>query len=150
MLPLVLALAAASCRSCVALDAPLAFPCRPDAGAEQCPAGWRCGIEGRCHDRSVSAAWPCVSDADCEQGDRCGLERVCHARDAGAAWLCETDSDCEKGWRCACCGEPKVCHDPSVGADYACRFDSDCELDWQCGLNGRCHSRDVPFAYACA
>jgi hypothetical protein len=138
------------CGSCVALDSPVAFPCAPDGGSEQCAAGWRCGLDGRCHDTSIGAALACASDTDCEQSWRCGLDGACHDRDAGAPYLCEMDSDCERGWRCECCGEPKRCHPRDAAAAYPCRDDSDCEADWQCGKDSVCHDRSVGAPLPCA
>jgi hypothetical protein len=143
---LALAVLVAGCRSSVPLEPPLAFPCQVDAGQAQCVTGWRCGLDGRCHDTSAGAALVCVTDGDCEQHWRCGLEGVCHARDVAAAYPCHANSDCERDWRCGLDG---TCHDRDAGSDYRCHDDSDCELGWQCGLSGLCHDRDGGAPYAC-
>lgn len=71
------ALAVGGCKK-IDLAAGRPYPCNPDAGrANECPAGWRCGLDGRCHDRDAGAAYVCRSDEDCERGWRCALNQRC-------------------------------------------------------------------------
>lgn len=51
--------------------------CRYDAGSEDCAEGWRCGVEGRCHDQTPRA-YGCNSDSDCAGGWRCSFDGTCH------------------------------------------------------------------------
>jgi hypothetical protein len=79
--------AAAGCTSALDLETAREYPCVPDAGVEDaCPQGFRCGLEGYCHDTAVAAAYLCREDADCEAGWRCSLEGRC-ASPAGEALL---------------------------------------------------------------
>jgi hypothetical protein len=144
----VFCLALAGCPSGVTLTQSLPYPCDPSLGDAQCPAGWRCGLEGSCHDRSVAADYLCHADGDCEQSWRCGLNGRCHARDVGAPLQCNTDNDCEQGWRCTCCGVG-ICHAPDVGSDYPCRSNDDCAADWHCGREGKCLSPDAGPSWPC-
>ncbi len=110
---LALAFLATGCRASFNGREPLAYPCSRDAGSApdsgpdsdgQCPGGWVCGLEGRCHGPDAGAPYLCETDRDCTPGWRCGLEATCHLLDAGAAYLCRTDVDCEGGWRCGPAG----------------------------------------------
>ena len=83
------ALVASTLVACTGLDlSGREYPCIPDAGPNgdyyfyasadpQCPAGWRCGLEGFCHPRDAGAAYTCVTDLNCEGGWRCSSDGVC-------------------------------------------------------------------------
>ncbi len=108
------------CQACQRLEAPYAFRCERDAGAEQCLAGWRCGLDGFCFDPSVPRVAPCEADDDCAPSHRCatGLAGAasglrCRARGLGAPFACAGDDDCEGGWRCGLAG---VCLDTAPEA----------------------------------
>lgn len=84
------------CRACLQdpLDAKgRAYPCdpdagedpidggnRPDGGAPQCFASWRCGLERVCHQRGIEQPYLCAGDDRwCEGGWTCGIEGTCIA-----------------------------------------------------------------------
>ncbi len=98
---LVLAAAAlGSCKGSIGLEEGRAYPC--GASTSECPDGWRCGLDGRCHS---SDPGPYVCDrahvnADCEAGWLCGLDGRCHAPDVASDYTCKVDGDCVGGWRC--------------------------------------------------
>ena len=58
----------------VELETPRAYPCADEGEADECPEGWRCGLDKRCHDTAVPAAYLCTSDDHCEGGWRCGAD----------------------------------------------------------------------------
>ena len=80
------------CGSCLAIPS-LAFPCVRDAGVDagECPDGWRCGLEDRCHPTGA---------------------------DAGAPYECQQDSDCEADWRCSVGGLCAESSNELLGAQY--------------------------------
>ncbi len=94
----------------------VSYPCFADT---HCTAGWHCGPEGRCYDRSIPTDFVCRPSAgDCADGWRCGLNGRCQNQDAGAPYACRTDAGlddswCEQGFRCAPEGQ---CLDPRQDA----------------------------------
>jgi hypothetical protein len=76
MLLLVLTAAVSRC-TCIDLKTPRAYPCEMDAGNSQCPNGWRCGLEGYCHEEGTAAPYTCATDQDCEANWRCGPDGKC-------------------------------------------------------------------------
>ena len=96
------------CKASFSAAAPLAYPCSRDGGASvdsgadpQCPGGWVCGLEGRCHDPKVGAPYPCARELDCAGGWVCGLDGTCHDPLVGAPYPCALDTDCAAAWRCS-------------------------------------------------
>jgi len=130
------ALFSVGCTTSIDAQTPRAYPCDHDGGAaSQCPAGWRCGLEGYCHG-DAGAPYLCQTSNDCEAAWHCGVQGICYdLADAGAV-LCRVDAgDCAVGWRCGLNG---TCHPTSVPGPYACSSDSDCEQGWRCGPDGIC------------
>jgi hypothetical protein len=123
------------CATSVDPKAARAYPCDPDGGALQCPGGWKCGLEGYCHEPNAPQPFACRDDSDCASDWRCGLNAICHDRNAGAAYQCVSSRDCERGWRCGLTGD---CHDPAIAAAYPCNLDSDCEQSWRCNVDSVC------------
>lgn len=131
-------LTAAGCKTSIDFEQGRPYSCVPDAGEDAtatCGAGWRCGLEGRCHALGDEQPWLCRASTDCEGAWRCGLEGRCHALGDAQAWQCTQSSDCEAGW---VCGLEGTCHDPTVLADYLCTEDQHCVSPWRCGFSGRC------------
>lgn len=96
-----------ACRSSIDFEQGRPYSCVPDAGGEDalvCGAGWRCGIEGRCHAVGDARAWACRAAVDCEAGWVCGLEQTCHDPAVRAAYRCTDDSHCAAPWRCGYAG----------------------------------------------
>lgn len=100
------------------------YACGADAGAAQCPGGWRCNETwGRCVDPDAGGDWPCRQALDCGGGFRCSATRGrCFDPDAGAPEACAADDECGGGWRCAPsaqCVNPAIEGKPQVGAGAA-------------------------------
>ncbi|MDP1828922.1 MAG: hypothetical protein Q8L48_37015 [Archangium sp.] len=102
----VLLLGLASCRTSIDFEQGRPYTCAPDAGADTgaCGAGWRCGIEGRCHAIGDARPWVCRASTDCEASWRCGLEGTCHDPSVLSDYLCTGDEHCTAPWRCGFSG----------------------------------------------
>ncbi len=126
-----------ACTTSLDLNAGRAYACAPDAGDDeaQCGKDFRCGLDGLCHGKGVTAAYPCASASDCEGGWVCGVEHTCHDPAVAAAYACRDATDCAGGWAC---GLEGVCHDPRVAAPWLCDGDERCSAGWRCGFAGRC------------
>lgn len=125
------------------------YPCSPqDGGANECPDGFRCGLEGFCRDPAEGGAFRCRDDADCPQvpGEdwHCGIpngpdnDQRCYERESAQDIPCRYDAgfdDCASGWKC---GTEGRCHDETPRG-YPCFSDVDCEGGWLCSLEGACH-----------
>ena len=72
-----------ACVSCADWERARPYHCDPNIrevthGVDvQCGAGWRCGLEERCHPIGEPDDYTCASDFDCEAQWRCGPERKC-------------------------------------------------------------------------
>jgi hypothetical protein len=146
-----LAAVLAGCPTTVDPDKVRQYPCDRQLGPDkqQCPGGWRCGLEGYCHDPDAGAPYECRVETDCEREWHCGPQNLCYDRlDAGAV-VCRLDAgveDCAPSWRC---GLNERCHDRDAGAPYACTQQTDCEREWHCGVQGVCYDRAGAGALGC-
>lgn len=81
-----------SCTSGLDLSKGRNYPCAADAGDAQCPSGFVCGLEGRCHGVDAPGAWACDSDRYCAtaKGWHCdSVARAC--ADASAELVTQTN-----------------------------------------------------------
>jgi hypothetical protein len=99
----------------------LLLACKPDVdfsqgrpylcdSDSQCGSGWRCGLEGVCHQTGTPGTYRCDRDAGaCEAGWACGVDGFCIDPDDAGNNACASDSDCFHGLRCDSDGR---CVDP--------------------------------------
>ncbi|MFL5319257.1 MAG: hypothetical protein ACJ790_06335, partial [Myxococcaceae bacterium] len=130
----------AGCHASSNSDAPIHYPCTPDAGGDQCAGGFVCWHDGICRDPNAEETRLCANEAECA-GWHCGPSDggfgTCYDRETAGEISCraalEVDGgqgDCAKGWRC---GLENYCVDPSVPQSRACVDDSYCAPGWRCG-----------------
>ena len=72
-------------------------------GADECPPGWFCHADGRCHSFPRAFGEPCTSDAECATGH---CDRLEEAWPSGyCSRICDDNSDCPESW----CGNYGSC-----------------------------------------
>lgn len=110
--------------ACARAPEPGALPCGVDSA---CPAGYHCGIAGRC-----VGDVDCAADADCCLGQQCRQGR-CRARQM--------------------CSQPAPCGEPGTKCVQGLCLPSDCQNDADCPTNRRCRlgtcRKHLPCAGSC-
>lgn len=127
---------AVGCKSSLSPETPRKYRCNRALNgplSSECPGGWRCGLEGTCHDPQEAFAFRCESQDDCASDWHCGAAGTCYELATAGAVECRGASagDCAPGWHCGLNGR---CHDADAGAAYQCNNDEDCERGWRCDL----------------
>ncbi len=126
-------LALTACQSFTNVEQKRPYSCNwRDAGALECPTGWRCGYDNRCFNPTVPVGLKtCKFNQDCFDGFRCSSNNACFNPAIEDARFCRETADCAPNWRC---GITNVCQNQDAGAAYPCRADTDCERGWRCDV----------------
>lgn len=97
------------------------YSCYDDA---ECPAGYACGSNHRCHATDGLPPGPiggalCTKPSDCPAGSTCGADNKCHTGDCSS-------SGCPSNFVCKLTSGAPLCEPVGNTGTPACRKDSDC------------------------
>ncbi len=143
-----MAFALLSLSACEVQLEPRSYACDPflTDGGVQCTAGWSCGLDNKCFDRTPKEtpnawAWQCEDAGHCPAQWQCGVRLndagFCQLLDAGYPSQCLDSSHCQGGWRC---GAEQRCFDPAIpdgGTTRRCTTtdggNDECPFGFRCG-----------------
>lgn len=94
-----------------------------------CPSGYACGSDRRCHLGDLpatDAGTTCAKPSDCPAGSNCGADNRCHAGDCGATG-CPATYVCKvSGGVAQCVSTGTDAGDGGTGIVSSCKKDEDC------------------------